>query len=560
MLELIVYIFCLLLAVVPLGYVLGIYISSQFKNTEDKDSKLKSFFNKIEQPIYKFCNIDPEESMRPKRYFMILFSSNVILFIFAFIILYLQHLLPFQGNTNYKLDILLITHSLVSLITNTCQSHHIGEQHFTYLSNFFVVPLLMFYSSATGLATGIAVMRGITLGTLGNAYSDIIKSLVRVLIPISLLISLIFTFLGMPNTFQSSISYTTLEHIKENLILGPVAAFEAIKLFGDNGFSCFTANSAHPFENPSYLSNFLENISILVFPIGLLFTLGLWLKNKKQAAIIQIALLSVLVFEYAVVTTFELSGNHKINNALSVSEPNWTGKETRIGIVGSSIFLATTSNASGAQNANLESFNPIINIFGLFNITNQSIFGVLGFGLVYTINFILYTTFFLGLMIGKTPELFGKRIEKNEIILSSFLLLLNPILIFSGIILTILITPETSSSFLTQVHQYTRIFYEFASASAGNGSGMEGLIDNSNYWNGILSVILFVGRYCGMGIMLALGYSFARKPSIPKSIATFRTDTFLFGAIFLFMSIIATTLIYFPFITLGPLAEYLLLR
>ncbi len=556
MIELTIFIILLLLVLIPSSYVLGKYISIHFLDDPlQKKTKLQMFFDKVEQPIYKFCNINPYKQMNGFDYFMALFSSNILISAFSFIVLYFQNKLPYTGGIKWQLDIPLILHILSSLITNTCQTHHIPELHLTHLSNYFIMPLLMFYSSASGIATGIVVMRGVTLSKIGNAYVDVIKAMTRILFPLSFLLCLIFVALGTPNTFKTSITYETLENIKQTIIIGPIAAFEAIKLLGENGLSCLNANSAHPFENPSYLSNFVQLVSILIVPFALIFTIGFWLKNLKQAIVILSVLVIVLIFEFTAVTYFELKGNPLINSALNLTSPNWVGKETRLGIVGSSVFEAAVSNVSGSANAALESFHPIINAFGLFNLSNQSVFGVQGFGTVFTINFILYTAFFIGLMLGKTPEIFGKRIEKNEMILSSILLLLNPLLVLVGVILTLIIYPDKSNNLYEHLHYYTQVFYEFASGAASNGSGLESLNDNTPYWNLSLATVMFLARYGAMASMILMGASLALKPVRTSSHPAFKTDTALFGFIFLFMSIMSTILIYLPFIILSPLAE-----
>ena len=561
MFELIFNIICLIGILIPLSYILGKYISVHFFE-DNSGSKTKSqlFFDDLERPIFKLCGINPTKEMTAKEYFLTLFWSNILLTIICFFALYFQNNLPYKGNVSWHLEIPLILHILSSLITNTCQTHHIPELHLTHLSNYFIMPLLMFYSSASGIATGIVSIRGVTIGKIGNSYVDVIKAMTRILFPISFIISIIFAGLGVPNSFKTLISYQTLENIKQNLIIGPIAAFEAIKLFGENGLSCLNANSAHPFENPSYLTNFIQVICILIVPFALIFTIGFWLKDQKQAIIILSVLVFVLLFEFAAVTLVELNGNPVINNVLKTNYPNWVSKETRFGIVSTSIFEAAISNVSGSNNSSLDSFHPLVNIFGLFNLSNQSIFGVQGFGTVFTINFILYTAFFIGLMLGRTPELFGKRIEKNEIILSSILLLLNPLLVLLGMIITLIIYPDTSGNLYEHVHYYTRVFYEFASGAASNGSGLEGLNDNSTYWNLSLAIVMFVARYGAMGSMILLGGSLASKPLLPATVATFRTDTPLFGFIFLFMSVISTLLIYMPFLVLGPITEILIHR
>lgn len=559
MVELLIFLIFFFLITILISYLLGNFISIHFNDDETQTkTKLQKIFDAIEKPIFKLCGVNPSYKMTSKEYFWALFSSNILLTVISYFCLYFQNLLPWKDMKNYQLDIPLILHILSSLITNTCQSHHIPELHLSHFSNYFIMPLLMFYSSASGIATGIVVLRGFTLSKIGNAYVDVIKAMTRILFPISFITSIIFSACGMPNTFRTSVTYETLEKAKETILLGPVAAFEAIKLFGENGLSCFGANSAHPFENPTYLSNFLQLVSIFIVPFALIFVIGIWLKNNKQAFVLLSVLVLVLLFEFISVTIIELKGNNNLNNILNLNFPNWVNKETRLGIVGTSILEAAISNVSGSNNSSLDSFHPIINLLGLFNLSNQSIFGVQGFGLVFTINFILYTAFFIGLMLGRTPEIFGKKIEKQEIILSSILLLINPFLVLIGTGVTLVLYPNNSPNLYEHAHYYTQVFYEFASGAASNGSGLEGLGDNTTYWNLTLAVVMFIARYVTMASMILLGGSVVAKPTIPINASTFRTDTIFFGIIFGFMSIISTLLVYFPFFILGPVTEMLL--
>ena len=502
MTELILITAFLILTVLLLSYLLGKFISVHFNETnESRKSKLQSIFEYIEKPIYKICGINPNVEKSAKEYFFSLFWSNMALSAICFFALYYQNRLPFQGLVNYQLDLSIIFHILSSLITNTCQTHHVPEEHLTPFSNFFILSVLMFYSSASGIATGIMSMRAIILGKVGNPYVDVIKAMTRVLFPICFIVAIIFTALGSPNTFKTHLTYETLENIKETILLGPVAGFEAIKLFGENGQSYFNANSAHPFENPSYLTNFIQLICILIIPTSLIVTLGFWLKNQRQSQVILFILFFVLAFEFLTVGIVELIGNHELNNIINVKGPNWTGKETRLGIVGSSIFEAAITNVSGSSNSALESFHPAAIALSLFNLSNQSFFGVQGFGLVFTINFILYTAFLIGLILGKTPEIFGKRIEKNEILLSSALLLINPALVLLAVVFTLNFHPIKSTSFYEHVHYFTQVFYEFASGAASNGSGLESLNDNTPYWNISLAIVMFLARYLAMFIL-----------------------------------------------------------
>ncbi len=558
MIELAIFLLLLLLLILPCGHLLAKFTYESF-NTEKGDGTRfgKIYYQYIEQPIYKICSINISKEMTAKEYFFVLFNTNLILCAISFIALYFQNILPFNDGIKWDLDIPLILHIISSQITNTCQTHHIPEQHLTPLSNFYIMPLLMFYSSGSGIATAIVVIRSISIGKIGNAYVDVIKSMVRLLIPLSLLSSFILSGLGSPNTFKFFITYKTIEESAQKLILGPISAFEGIKLIGENGLSCLNANSAHPFESPSYLSNFIQMASILIIPVTLIITFGLWIKNKKQSFMILAVLFFMLIAEIAVVTKFEILGNLDLNKLISIRSENWVGKETRFGIVGSSIFTATISNISGSANSALESFNPITVAIALFNLSNQSIFGVQGFGFVFTLNFIIYTAFLTGLMLGKTPEVFNKRIEKQQMITSSILILINPILVLLSIGITLLLLPEISSNQYDKVHYYTKVFYEFASGAASNGSGLESLNDNTPYWNSSLAIVMFIARYAAMSAMIFLGGSFINKPKLPITSSTLKTDTALFSIIFLFFSIISTLLTYSPFILIGPITEFL---
>lgn len=557
--ELIFYIFTFITIVIVLGYFLGYFIAQSFiYNDEGKNTNLffKSF-SMVDNLIFKVCGIQQDKYMTGKIYYFSLIVFNFIIIFVCALMLYFQELLPFGKVIENKLSFSVIAHTVISFITNTDQIHIIPESQLTILSSYFVIPFLMFVSSATGIAVGVMFIRSVTLGTIGNFYVDFVKSCTRILFPISLILSLIFVFLGSPNTFQQIIPVTTLENIKELILLGPIAAIEALTILGENGGSYFNANASHPFCNPTYFSNLLHTASMILIPAALIITLGFWLKNIKQSIIILIALLSIFIFQAGIGYHLEINGNKEINNIIGETSANWVGKESRFGIVPSLFFSLISSSTSGANNSAFESYHPYNIAFFLFNMACGPVFGNQGVGPINALNFFIYTAIVIGFMLGKSPEIFGRRIEKKEIILSSLLLLLNAFLVLLGVLITFLLNPLQFSTIYENIHEYTRTFYEFFSAAANNGSGLEGLIDNTTYLNVALAITMFVAWFGAIGLMIALGESLSTKNiklnATPQ--ASFKTDTILTSFLYLFIMITLTLLIYFPFLIIGPAAE-----
>lgn len=557
MAEYLTYLLALILILIPVSIFLGKYITTEIiLNKSNNGNTISSFFNNIEGVVLKACGVNTAESMGARCYIKHLLITNALVFTIAYLLIYFQNLIPFSNNTGSQIDIFSLFHTISSFITNTDQMHLIPEKDLTTVSRGFVLPALMFFSSATGLSTGIMFLRSITTSKIGNFYVDLIKVLVRLLIPVSLLSSFIYCISGSPNTFTSNIDYTTIENLKESLPLGPIAAFQGIKMFGQNGGSYFNANASHPFSTPNYFSNFFQNISMLIIPVSMVFALGNLLKNRKQSIIILLALFSIFIVESSISTYFELRGNPHLNTIISAEAENWSGKETRIGIVPSSIFTISASNASGATNSALESYHPFTIAIMLFNMSIEAIFGGQGLGTVYIINFVLYTAFLIGLMLGKTPEVFGRRIEKNEVVLSTLILLLNPLISLTGTIITITVENDFSEVLYKHIHYFTRVLYEFTSAAANNGSGLEGLIDNTAFLNMLLSGVMLSGWFLTIVMMVLLGSSLSKKYSTHYgSAAIFKTDTLLFCFLLIFISITFTLIIIFPFIIFGPIVE-----
>ena len=545
---------------IPFGFLIGITISRSFVYNKQIENSKKTYpekiFEKIEGFIFRVCSINPEEEMTGRQYLGTLLLLNLIIGTIIFFIATIQitsHCFTLQK----PIDISSIFHLTCSYLTNTDQEHLNADIDLPMITRFFIIPFLMLISSGTGISISIMFIRAITKGIIGNFYVDFIKSFIRIVFPICFLISILFVLLGMPNTIPKLISYETLESAKETLTIGPIAALEAIILFGQEGGSIYSSNASHPFSNPTYLTNLLQMVFMTVIPVALIFTLGFCLNNNRQSMVLLLALFSIIIFEVVLSCMLELRGNPMHNAILGTDFPNWMGKETRFGIITSSIYSILASNVSGATNSALDGYHPISIGMMIFNLADQGILGGQGLGPIYALNYFIYTVIFIGFMTGKSPEMFGRRIEKREIILSSLILLLNPLVISILIPLAINIQHLSFISFHDHIHYYTRILYEFLSAASNNGSGLEGLTDNIPILNYTSGATMLLGWFGPITLSCGIASGLAKKKSRLKSPEIFKTDTILFSFLYLFMTVSLTLLTYFPFIVLGPISEVL---
>lgn len=544
------------IVLVPISYLIGEYIANNIvKYCPEKNEGKLGLVSKIEDFIFTICGINKNEKMNGNSYVLNLMIFNFIIGTVCFLGIYFQaHIMAAKYNIDTP-SISQIFHTVISYITNTDQTHITPETNLTPLSKWFIIPVLMFTSSATGLSAAVVIMRGIILGFIGSFYVDFFKFLIRILMPLCLITSFLFLIFDTPNTFTTLVEFKTIEGEKHIFQVGPAAAFEAIKLLGQNGGSFFNTNSAHPFSNPNFITNFLQIIAMILMPTVLIYTLGVLLKNNKEANILLIALYGLLVIEILAVSYFELQNVEKfyglINNA-----PNILGKETRIGIPSTSIFITAASCVSGATNASIESFHPFSSAIFLFNLIYQGLLGNQGLGFISTLTFIIYTAFMIGLMIGQSPQLYGRKIEKREIILTSIILLINPITTLIGTLIIILTYGDTYTSIFDKAHYFTSVIYEFQSACSNNGSGFDNLADTMPLFNNLLSITMFLGWYLTIILAIYLAESFSKKPIIStESNYVFKTDTVLYALLLLFVSITITIIVFFPFIILGPIIE-----
>jgi potassium-transporting ATPase potassium-binding subunit len=510
----------------------------------------------LESLLYGYSGLRERETMTGWQYIRSILYSNLVMGIFVFFLLILQGILPLNPISLPPPTWDLAFHTTLSFLTNTDQQHYSGETTLSYASQVLALGFLMFTSAATGLAVGIAFIRGITGRSLGNFYVDLIKSIVRILLPLSIAGAILLLVSGVPETLSPPVSVTTLEGTKQIIATGPVAHWEAIKQLGENGGGFFGVNSAHPYENPNGFTNLLEIVAMLSIPASLIYTYGIFADNKRQAWLVFGMVLILFAVLLAIASIGEYAGNPLVNQLTGLSQPNLEGKEVRFGWAESALWaIATTGTMCGAVNAMHDSFMPAGGFSMLFNLFLQIIWGGQGTGTAYLFVYLILAVFLTGLMVGRTPEFLGRKIEKWEIVLSSVVLIVHPIAVLLPAAIT-LAFPDTLAGLSNPgFHGLSQVIYEYASASANNGSGFEGLADNSLWWNLSTAFSLLIGRYIPIIALILLADRLSRKQAVPFTPGTLRTDTLLFTGVTAGVIVILGALTFFPVLALGPLAE-----
>jgi potassium-transporting ATPase potassium-binding subunit len=499
--------------------------------------------------------------MTAKQYALAVIFSNLSMGILALAILFLQKLLPFNPTGLDAPSWDLGLHTVISFTTNTDQQHYSGETTLSYTSQVLALGFLMFTSAATGIAVAIAFIRGLTGKALGNFYADLTLSITRILLPISLVSAIALLIAGVPETLADPIAVQTLEGGTQYIARGPVAHFEAIKQLGENGGGFFAINSAHPFENPNNFTNLLETILMLAIPTATIFTYGAIANNLKQAWLLYIMVLVIFAVLLVIAIQAEAAGNPIIDRLIGQASPNLEGKEARFGTIMSAIWAVTTTGTMcGAVNAMHDSLMPLSNVVTMFNLFLQIVWGGQGTGTAYLFIFLILTVFLTGLMVGRTPEFLGRKIEKREIVLASVILLVHPIGILIPGAIAIAYPDALAKISNPGFHGYAQVIYEYASAAANNGSGLEGLGDNTPWWNLSASLVLLAGRYLPLISLLFLAEGMANKQPVPETIGTLRTDTSLFTGVTAGVILILGALTFLPVLALGPIAEAFAIR
>ncbi|BAY43095.1 potassium-transporting ATPase subunit A [Scytonema sp. HK-05] len=548
---------CIVIAITPL---LGRYIARVF--LEEK-TLLDPVMKPVERIIFTLAGTGTKDDMTGRQYARAVLYSNIIMGVVVFLLISVQKFLPWNpiGLAAPRWDITL--HTTISFLTNTDQQHYSGETTLSYFSQTAALAFLMFTSAATGLAVGIAFIRGLTGRPLGNFYVDLTRSITRILLPISIVGAIALLALGVPQTLNGPLKVTTLEGATQYIARGPVASFEIIKQLGENGGGFFGMNSAHPFENPNSASNLIEIIAMICIPAAMIYTYGLFANNTKQAWRLFWMVFAIFAVLVSITAVGEYQGNPIVDNTLGLEQPNLEGKEVRFGWAQTALWaIATTGTMCGAVNGMLDSLMPPGGFSTLLNLFLQIVWGGQGTGTAYLFIYLILTVFLTGLMVGRTPEFLGRKIEKREIVLASVVLLIHPIavLIPSAIALAFPSTlafqiPPPGYTGSPEFHNISRVVYEYASASANNGSGFAGLGNSTLWWNLSTCFSLLLGRYIPIIAILLLADSMARKQTVPQTPGTLRTDSRLFTTVTAGVILILGVLTFFPVLALGPIAE-----
>ncbi|MBE9242735.1 potassium-transporting ATPase subunit KdpA [Synechocystis salina] len=543
-------ILAILVATAPL---LGRYMARVFLG---QSTWLDKITRPVESLIFAGSGITENRPMGVAQYISAVLISNLVMGVFVFLILMLQGSLPLNLTALAAPSWDLALHTAISFVTNTNQQHYSGETTYTYFSQAGALGFLMFTSAATGIAVAIAFIRGLSGQAIGNFYQDLVLSITRILLPISLVGAILLLLAGVPETLAGPAQVTTLEGATQWIARGPVAHFEIIKELGENGGGFFGVNSAHPFENPNNFANLLETVIMMVIPAGLIITYGTIAGNPKQGWLIFWMVFILYVILITVAAVGEFHGNPLVNQIFGETQPNLEGKEVRLGWVLTALWaVSTTGTMCGAVNGMHDSLMPPGGFVTLSDMFLQIIWGGQGTGTAYLFVFLILTVFLTGLMVGRTPEFLGRKIEKREIVLASLILLIHPIAILIPTAIT-LAFPDTLAGISNPgFHGISQVAYEYASAAANNGSGFEGLADNTLWWNLSASFSLIAGRYVPIVALIFLADGMARKQPVPETSGTLHTDTTLFTGITAGAIIILGALTFLPILVLGPVAE-----
>ena len=549
-----------LVLIVAIAPIFGGYIARVFLGQK---TILDSVLNPFERLIFNLSGVNPETQMTGWQYARAVLYSSLAMSILVFSVIMFQGALPFNPTALSAPTWDTALHTTISFITNTDQQHYSGETTLSYASQTFGLGFMFFTSAATGLAVGIAFIRGLTGRSLGNFYVDLTKSITRILLPISIIGTIAFIAAGVPETLAGPVVIPILEdpNISQAISLGPVAHFEFIKQLGENGGGFFAINSAHPFENPSGFSNLLQILAMISIPTALIFTYGEIANSRKQAWLLFGMVFILYVTFIIVVGIGEYQGNPLVNALLGSQSPNLEGKEVRFGWAQSALFAVTTTGTmTGAVNSMHDSLMPNGGFVTLSNLFLQIIWGGQGTGTAYLFAYSILAVFVTGLMVGRTPEFLGRKIEKNEVVLTSFLILLiHPIFILIPSAITLAFPHQLAGISNSGFHGLSQVVYEYASAAANNGSGLEGLADNTLWWNLSTSVSLLGGRFIPLIALLLLADGISRKQPVAMTTGTLRTDTVLFTSVTAGVILVMGALTFFPVLALGPIAEAFLI-
>lgn len=578
MFQILITLLIFLIIIFPIGNYL-------YKITVNKQTCLDSIFDRFDSLIFKVLKIDKND-MDWKQYAKTLLLVNACLVFVGYLVLRVQSFNLFNPNKIQAMEESLSFNTIISFMTNTNLQHYSGESGLSYFSQMFVITMMMFTSAATGYAACVAMIRGILGKKMGNFYVDFIKIITRFLLPASIIVGIILVSQGVPQNLNSNMIVSTIEGKNQQIASGPVAALESIKHLGTNGGGFFGANSSTPFENPNIISNIIELLSMMILPASCIFIFGkMAYDNSKEKATsnddhksiksinrkhiligtegrtVFVAMSILFIIGLGICYFTE---SHGINGAtlsgISQNLGNMEGKEMRFGISQSTLFTTvTTSFTTGTVNNMHDTLTPLGGMVPLINMMMNVVFGGAGVGLMNMLIYAILAVFICGLMIGKTPEYLGKKIEGNEMKLAALSIIIHPLLILGFSALAVSVNGGVQGITNPGFHGLSQVLYEFSSSAANNGSGFEGLSDNNLFWNITCGLVMFLGRYLSIIIQLAIAGSLSKKVNVNETIGTLKTDNLTFSIIIVIVVYIFSALTFLPVLALGPIAEWLTL-
>ena len=566
-------------------------------------------FDRLDGVIYKIGGVNPHQGMNWRQYALALVGTNAVMVAIGYLILRIQSVGIFNPNSIGNMEPTLAFNTIISFMTNTNLQHYSGESGLSYLSQMLVIIFMMFVSAASGYAACIAFIRGLTGKTkddVGNFFADLTRITTRLLLPFSIVGGLLLVWQGVPQNFDANIVVNTLEGTFQTIAMGPIAALEIIKHLGTNGGGFLGANSTTPLENPTIISDMIELYSMMLFPGACVITFGKMVRGRKkkdaagdkalagsesagqlsaggaeqgprlkdhsltasiygwEGRTIFLAMGIIFLVGLGVCYWSELQGNPALAKiGLDQSMGSMEGKEVRFGIAQSAMFTTTTTSfTTGTVNNMHDTLTPLGGMIPLLHMMLNVVFGGKGVGLMNMIMYAILAVFICGLMIGRTPEYLGKKIEGREMKLTALCIIIHPFLILSFSALAIALVnvlPDSNGITNPGFHGLSQVLYEYSSSAANNGSGFEGLADNTMFWNITAGLAMFFGRYLSIVIQLAIAGSLMKKRFVSESVGTLHTDTASFAVILVFVVYIFAALTFFPVLALGPIAEHLTL-
>ena len=579
MLEFIVTIAIFIALVIPVGNYLY-HISTGQKTFADP------VMDRIDGVIYKISGVRPDKGMNWWQYAIALLTTNAVMVLIGYLILRIQSISILNPNGIASMEETLSFNTIISFMTNTNLQHYSGESGLSYFSQLLVITFMMFVSAASGYAACIAFIRGLagkTKECVGNFYMDLVRVTTRILLPFSFVGGLLLVWQGVPQNLGANIVVDTIEGMKQTIATGPVAAVEIIKHLGTNGGGFFGANSTTPMENPTIISNLIELYSMMLLPGACVITFGKMVRDRKAQAALEndVAIKSSLTTKFfgregrsiflamgilfviglSVCFWAESQGNPALASVgLTQSMGSMEGKEVRFGIAQSAMFTTTTTSfTTGTVNNMHDTLTPLGGMIPMLHMMLNVVFGGKGVGLMNMIMYAILAVFICGLMIGRTPEYLGKKIEGREMKLAALCIIIHPLLILAFSALAVAVPSGAEGITNPGFHGLSQVLYEYASSAANNGCGFEGLAHNSYFWNITTGLVMFFGRYLSIVIQLAIAGSLMRKKFVSETVGTLHTDNIAFAVILVFVVYIFAALTFFPALALGPIAEHLTL-